>query len=75
MNCPLCRGKLERGTITFPVMLDGVLLIIKNVPADVCNQCGEEFIPNTVAKIIEKTVEGARSSKAEIEIISYEKVA
>ena len=56
-------------------MLEGVLLIIKNVPADICNQCGEEFIPNDVAKIIEKTVESARGSKAEIEIVSYEKVA
>ena len=62
MNCPLCRGKLEKGITTFPVMLNGVLLIIKNVPEDICNQCGEEFIPNAVAKIIEKTVEGAHGS-------------
>ncbi len=55
--------------------MDGGFLIIKNVPADVCGQCGEVFIPDDVAEALEKTVEAARKSKAEIEIISYEKVA
>jgi len=72
---PVCKGEARRATTNFPVELDGGFLIIKNMPADVCGQCGEAFIPDDVAESLEKTVEAARRSKAEIEIVSYEKVA
>ena len=75
MNCPVCKGAVKRGTTNFPVELSGGFLIVKNVPADICDQCGEVFIPDDVAAALEKTVEAARRSKAEIEIVSYEKVA
>ena len=75
MICPVCKGEVRRATTNFPVELDGGFLIIKNVPADVCGQCGEAFIPDEIAESLEKTVEAARRSKAEIEIVSYEKVA
>jgi YgiT-type zinc finger domain-containing protein len=75
MNCPVCKGEVKRGTINFPVELEGGFLIVKNVPANICGQCGEEFIPDDVAKVLEKIVASARGSKAEIEVVSYEKVA
>jgi len=75
MTCTVCRGEVTRTTTSFPVELEGGFLIVKNVPADVCGQCGEVFIPDDVAEALEKTVEAARRSKAEIEIVSYEKVA
>ena len=73
--CPVCKGEVKRSTTNFPVELNGGFLIVKNVPADVCRQCGEVFIPDDVAASLEKTVEAARKNKAEIEIVSYEKVA
>jgi len=60
MNCPVCKGELTRGTTNFPVELDGGFLIVKNVPADVCGQCGEAFIPDDVAGSLEKTVDAAQ---------------
>ena len=75
MICSVCKGEATRGTTNFPVELDGGFLIVKNVPADVCGQCGEAFIPDDIAESLEKAVEAARKSKAEIEIVSYEKVA
>ncbi len=75
MICPVCKGEVKRSVTNFPVELDGGFLIVKNVPADTCSQCGEVFIPEDVAEALEKTVEAARKSKAEIEIVSYEKVA
>jgi YgiT-type zinc finger domain-containing protein len=75
MICPVCKGEIRRETTNFPVELEGGFLIVKNVPADICSQCGEEFIPDDVAKILEKIVASARGSKAEIEVVSYEKVA
>jgi YgiT-type zinc finger domain-containing protein len=77
MICPVCKGEVRRGTTDFPVELERGSLIIKDVPADVCGQCGEEFIPDEVMEALEKTIEAKRRdkarSKAEVKIVSYEK--
>ncbi len=75
MKCPVCKGTVKRSKTNFPVELEGGFLIVKDVPADVCGQCGEVFIPDDIAASLEKTVEAARKNKAEVEIVSYDKVA
>ncbi len=75
MNCPICKGEIEKGVTTFPVELEGGFLLVKGVPADVCKQCGEVFIPDDVAETLETIVSRARKEKVEIEIISYKMAA
>ncbi|WP_462326051.1 YgiT-type zinc finger protein [Desulfoplanes sp.] len=43
MACPLCKGKMEIGTTILPFeMNNGKVIVILNVPARICEQCGEE---------------------------------
>lgn len=46
MNCFMCKGKLEEKNTTFMVELDNCIIIIKNVPSLVCEQCGEVLYSN-----------------------------
>ena len=76
MNCFMCKGKLEEKNNTFMVELDNCIIIIKNVPSLVCEQCGEVSYSNEVSKQLEKLVNAVRNSITEITIINYsEKVA
>ena len=76
MNCFMCKGKLEEKNTTFMVELDNCIIIIKNVPSLVCEQCGEGLYSNEVSKQLEKLVNAVRNSITEITIINYsEKVA
>lgn len=76
MNCFMCKGKLEEKNTTFMVELDNCIIIIKNVPSLVCEQCGEVLYSNDVSKQLEKLVNAVRNSITEITIINYsEKVA
>ena len=76
MNCFMCIGKLEEKNTTFMVELDNCIIIIKNVPSLVCEQCGEVLYSNEVSKQLEKLVNAVRNSITEITIINYsEKVA
>ena len=76
MNCFMCKGKLEEKNTTFIVELDNCIIIIKNVPSLVCEQCGEVLYSNEVSKQLEKLVNAVRNSITEITIINYsEKVA
>ena len=76
MNCLMCKGILEDKKTTFMVELDNCIIIIKNVPSQVCKQCGEVSYSNEVAKQLEKLVNAVRNSITEITVINYsEKVA
>ena len=76
MNSFMCKGKLEEKNTTFMVELDNCIIIIKNVPSLVCEQCGEVSYSNEVSKQLEKLVNAVRNSITEITIINYsEKVA
>jgi YgiT-type zinc finger domain-containing protein len=45
MKCPICRhGETEQGFATVILERNNTTLIFKQVPATVCNNCGEEFI-------------------------------
>lgn len=76
MNYLMCKGNLENKKTIFLVELDNCIIIIKNVPSQVCRQCGEVSYSNEVAKQIEKLVNSVRNSIIEITVINYtEKVA
>ena len=48
MDCFMCKGKIENKNTTFMVELENCIIIIKNVPSQVCKQCGEISYSNEV---------------------------
>ena len=71
MNCLLCKGTIENKNTTFMVELDNCIIIIKNVPSQVCKQCGEVSYSDEVAKQLEVLVNTVRNSITEITVINY----
>lgn len=71
MNCFMCKGALEDRTTTFMVDLGNCIVIVKNVPSQVCRQCGEVSYNNDVTKQLEDIVSAMRSAITEIAIINY----
>ena len=43
MNCVHCQGKMKRGTTPFHVDRKGCHLMLDDVPAWICQQCGEVY--------------------------------
>ncbi|MBO4704654.1 MAG: type II toxin-antitoxin system MqsA family antitoxin [Spirochaetaceae bacterium] len=75
MNCFFCKGSLTDGTTTFMTEIDGCAVIIKNVPAKVCSQCGEASFSDEVAKKLEQIVDSLRTSLTEVAIADYRSAA
>ena len=75
MICPACSGTMEKGVTNVPVEFESGILYIKQVPANICGQCGEVFISDDVAEQIEKIVARAKAEKIEIEVINFEGAA
>lgn len=49
MKCDLCGGKAERKLVDYTLFYEEHWIGVENVPAKVCQQCGEKlFEPKTV---------------------------
>ena len=57
------------------VNYNGSVIIIKNVPCEECEQCGEIFYTDEVAEHLEEMVNDAKKLLQEISVIDYSKVA
>ncbi len=45
MKCPICRqGDTEPGTATVTLNRQHTTLVVKAVPASVCDNCGEDYL-------------------------------
>lgn len=68
-GCPLCSGELYEGVSTFTVDKQKVLVVVRNVPARVCRQCGESWIMDDAAEKLEQIVFDAKSKQRQLEVI------
>jgi len=55
---------------TFTAELGFGVVVIRNVPATVCSQCGADWIADDVAGRIEALVEDARKKRLQVEVTS-----
>lgn len=74
-RCPLCGGDKEAGTTTFAVDLSFGVVVVREVPALVCSQCGDAWIDHPVAMKLEDVVDDARRKHAVVEVTQWEQVA
>ncbi len=52
MKCLYCQSELKRGKATFTDSRNGYVIVLQDIPAWVCTQCGEPlFDPGAVAGI------------------------
>ncbi|MDP8238318.1 MAG: type II toxin-antitoxin system MqsA family antitoxin [Candidatus Hatepunaea meridiana] len=70
-KCPLCRGRIAPGTTTFTADLDKGVIIVHDVPAQICGQCGEEWFTNEVSHQLDELASDMRAKGSEVEIISF----
>ncbi len=68
--CPLCGGRKELGRATYSVDLGAGIVVVRNVRAKICAQCGEEWIDNKTARELERITEEARAKRHQIEVVA-----
>lgn len=71
MTCFYCKGDTKQNLKTHAVTLDKCVIIIKNVPALICSQCGEVYFTDDVMQKIEIIVDRLESIIKEVAIVDY----
>jgi len=66
--CTICGGKKSKGKTTFSADLDSGVVVVREVDATVCSQCGEEWIDDATARQLEQIVNDARARRLQVEV-------
>ena len=70
-RCPICHGYKSYSMTTFSVDLGFGVVVVRDVPALVCEQCGSEWIGDKEAEQLEAVVQDAKKKHAMIEVTSF----
>lgn len=54
--CPECKGVINPGKTELIYELENIKITIRNVKANVCDKCGQAFIPGRVAEDVNRLV-------------------
>jgi YgiT-type zinc finger domain-containing protein len=65
------RGNETRKCHGDPTTLRETTVLIKETPADVCQNCGEYYLDETVTRKVYAQAEEAVERRAEVEILRY----
>lgn len=68
--CPICGGTKMTAKTTFSVDKGDTLIVVRDVPATVCEQCGEEWIDDETSAKLERIVDEAQAKNAQVEIVA-----
>ncbi len=72
MRCMLCRGgRTHPGKTTLVLFRGPTTVIMKEVPAEVCGDCGEPVIAENVSERVLAVAEEAVARGAEVEILRF----
>ena len=70
--CPLCGGHLRPDMATVPFILDtNMVVVIKNVPAEVCDTCHEPFVAGRITDRVMALLRQFKSLRSEVSVVTY----
>ena len=72
MKCVICKQGVPRpGKTTVTLQRDGTRLVVVNVPAEVCENCGEAYVDEATAGELLRRAEEATRAGVVLDIQEY----
>lgn len=73
MECALCKvGTTEKGKVTITLERDKAIVLIKDVPAEVCTNCGHYYLSEEITRLVMEKGNTAIESGAELEVFKLQ---
>jgi YgiT-type zinc finger domain-containing protein len=72
MECVICKnGTTTNGFVNVPIVREDKIIFFKNIPAQICNNCGEYYLDNDIAKEIYFKANERMNQGVEMEVTQY----
>ena len=72
--CAQCGGKLHRRKKTLDRLVEEHLYLFKDVFVQICEQCGEIWIPGSVVEWMDQAIQGKLKPKKRIPVPVYQSI-
>jgi YgiT-type zinc finger domain-containing protein len=72
MKCVICKqGQTTAGATTITLERGATTLVFKNVPAQICENCGEAYVDESATQSLLNKASAAADAGVEVEVLSY----
>lgn len=70
MECFYCKGKMAKGKTSYTINRRGYHLVIDQVPAYLCTQCGEPYFEEEGVKVIQEMLKVIDKKSEELQTVA-----
>jgi YgiT-type zinc finger domain-containing protein len=70
-TCECCGGEIVEKRVTLHRKVKESYVLIENVPAGVCKQCGARYYAANVLKTVEESIRGRRKAERQVRVPVY----
>ncbi len=72
MKCVICKqGETRPGAVTVTLEREETTLVFKNVPAQVCENCGESYVDEATTEQLLTAAEAAVKAGVQVEVREF----
>ena len=72
MRCAICKtGQTSAGRATVTLTRGMLTLVVRGVPAEVCETCGEEYVSPGIADSLISIAEAALAAGVQVDVRDY----
>jgi YgiT-type zinc finger domain-containing protein len=76
MICTACKtGSLQPGTTVIPYVSETVNILVKEVPAMVCDQCGAWYVEPEILESVRQMIQEEKDSGHLVSVLTMKKAA
>jgi len=72
MKCDLCGGIYKKELMSYTLLYEGKRIIVENVPAYVCQRCGEKLFEPDIVEKLQNVIWGKKKAQREIKTPFYD---
>lgn len=72
MKCDRCGGKFAEENVQYTLLYEGHFVIVENVPARECQQCGERFFDPEIVERLQNIIWSQRQPVRVIETFVFD---
>lgn len=72
MKCVICKnGETKNGLTSLSLERADVTIVVKNIPAEICENCGERYISEvTSAKVLQEAEQSIKKN-SRVEVLNF----
>ena len=76
MKCVICKhGEMKTGTATVTLERGASTIVFKDVPAEICDNCGEKYVDGQITKELLKKANELVKNGTEVDIRKFQLAA